>query len=329
MHVGATVQVSCSIFFDSQKEDLLSNKENKQWIITLLSDHLKSHGCHTEHARTDADLLIIQTAIAAANGTTKSTVLVADDTDILILLCFHTQPTTTNIYLHPEPLCGPKKAPRCWSIAVLINILGPQVCNNVLFAHVILGCDTISHIYGQRKGDALKLMRTNQVLQVQADVFCDPDSTKTDETVAGEKAIVTIYKGLLGDILDFLKMQRFLNKVGSSTSHVKPEALPPSSAAAKFHSMPVKLWMGYGDHMKPEDRGWYEKGGKYMPVLTDKEAAPKELLEVLCCNCKMGCSTKHCSCRRNGLDCSTGCGQCRGVCTNMTNLKDDDRDNEM
>ncbi len=99
MHFRATVQVSVSMVFDGQKEDFLSNKENKQWCITLLSDHLKSHRCHTY-----ADLLIVQTAIAAANRTTNSTVLVADDTDILILLCFHTQPTTT------------KKAPRCWSM---------------------------------------------------------------------------------------------------------------------------------------------------------------------------------------------------------------------
>ncbi len=53
---------------------------------------------------------------------------------------------------------------------------------------------------------------------------------------------------MLGDTLDFLKLQRFLNKVGSSTSHVKLEALPPSSAAAKFHNMRVYLhvqqWMG-------------------------------------------------------------------------------------
>ncbi len=35
--------------------------QNKQWFITLLSDHLKSHRCHTEHAKTDADLLIVQT----------------------------------------------------------------------------------------------------------------------------------------------------------------------------------------------------------------------------------------------------------------------------
>ncbi len=84
-------------------------------------------------------------------------------------------------------------------------------------------------------------MCTNQVFQEQADVFCDPDSTKTDVTVAGEKAIVTIYKGLSGDTLDFLKLQHFLNNVGNGTSHVKLEVLPTTSAAAMFHSMYVYL----------------------------------------------------------------------------------------
>ncbi len=166
MHVGAIVQVSGSMFCGGRKEDFPSNKENKQRFIILLSDHLKSHGCHTEHARTYADLLIAHTAIAFANWTTKLTVLVADDTDILILLCFHTQPTSTNIYLCPEPHDGTKKALGYWSIAVLINILGPQVYNNVLFAHVILGCDTISYIYGQRKRDALKCFRSRLMYSV-------------------------------------------------------------------------------------------------------------------------------------------------------------------
>ncbi len=100
-------------------------------------------------------------------------------------------------------------------------------------------------------------MCTNQVLQEQADVFRNPDSNTTYVTVAGEKAIVTICKALLGDTLDFLKLQRFLNKVGSSTSYVKLEALFPSSAAAKFHNICVYLhvqqWMGHRDHMKPDD----------------------------------------------------------------------------
>ena len=45
-------------------------------------------GCQVRHARGDADMLIVQTAIQSASR--SSTVLVDDDTDLLILLCFHT-----------------------------------------------------------------------------------------------------------------------------------------------------------------------------------------------------------------------------------------------
>ena len=330
--VGATVQFSGSMIFNGRKEDFLSNKENKQRFITLLCDHLERHGCHTEHARADADLLIVQTAIVAAANMPKPTLLVADDTDILVLLCFHSPSTMTNIYLRPEPRVGMKKAPRCWNIAVLRTILGPLVCNHMLFVHAILGCDTTSHIYGLGKGVALKLMRSNQVFPKLADTFRDPNSTQEDVVIAGEHAIVLCYKGQTGDKLDFLRLQRFHQRVLSSTSCVKPEVLPPTSAAAKFHSMRVYLqvqqWIGHADHVKPEDWGWYEKGGKYMPVLTNKDAAPLELLEVVRCGCKMGCSTKQCSCRKHGLDCSTGCGQCRGICSNVTSLDIDEEDNE-
>ena len=45
--------------------------------------------------------------------------------------------------------------------------------------------------------------------------------------------------------------------------------------------------------------------------------APKALLKVVRCSCKMGCDTLRCSCSKAGLDCSTGCGQCRCICANM------------
>ena len=86
--------------------------------------------------------------------------------------------------------------------------------------------------------------------------------------------------------------------------------------------------MGHGDHVKPEDWGWYERGGKYLPGLTDKEAAPIELLEVVSCDCKMGCSTRRYTCSQHGLDCFTGCGQRRGVCINVTCLEYDETDGE-
>ncbi len=195
IHVGGPVQVSGSMVFNGKKHDFLSNKDNKQRFLNLLDEHLRQHGCCNYHASADADLLIAQTAINSAERTGKSTVVVADDTDILVLLCYHTKSTTRNLYLRPEPRYGAKKLPRCWNIVVLKSKLGPQVCDSMLFVHAFLGCDTTSHIHGFGKAVALKMIRTNTNFQEQAKIFENPNSSKAEIISAGEKAMVLLYKG--------------------------------------------------------------------------------------------------------------------------------------
>lgn len=56
------------------------------------------------------------------------------------------------------------------------------------------------------------------------------------------------------------------------------------------------------------------------PLYTDAAAAPEDLLHVVKCNCKTDCATSRCSCRRHGLFCTGGCGECRGDgCMNSVN----------
>ena len=140
----------------------------------------------------------------------------------------------------------------------------------------------------------LKLTGNTSFLE-QALVFSTPSNTHAAVIAAGEKALVLIYKGLPNDTLDFLRFQRFHQKVGSSTSLVQPEVLPPSSAAAAYHSqhvcMQVQEWMGTAADMSAEQWGWYKEGDKLMPMLTYKSAAPATLLDVIRCNCKSSCST--------------------------------------
>ena len=89
-YVGATVQVLGSMVFKGKREDFLSNKGNKHRFTTLLHDHLERQGFHTEQATADTDLLLVQTDIAASENMSIPTVLVGEDTDLLVLLCFHT-----------------------------------------------------------------------------------------------------------------------------------------------------------------------------------------------------------------------------------------------
>ncbi len=76
--------------FNGKKKDFLSNsKENVAAVITLLDEHLRRNGYHPECASADSDdqlLDIVQTATATSKRGDTPTVIVADDTDILILL---------------------------------------------------------------------------------------------------------------------------------------------------------------------------------------------------------------------------------------------------
>ena len=91
----------------------------------------------------------------------KPTVVVADDTDILVLLCWHASTSTMSIYFRPEPRQVQKKAPRSWNIAVMQTMLGPDLCSNIIFIHALLGTDTTSSLYEIGKQVSLKLMSTH------------------------------------------------------------------------------------------------------------------------------------------------------------------------
>jgi len=106
-------------------------------------------------------LLIEKTTIESASH--SNTVLVGDDTDLLDLLCFHTPIDCSHeIHFRPGVKSGTHKLPRCWNIKLTKRVLGLSVCENILFGHASLGCDTTSRVFGIGKGVALKLLRSNE-----------------------------------------------------------------------------------------------------------------------------------------------------------------------
>jgi len=64
-----------------------------------LCAELRKSGVHTEDPKQDADLLIVQTAVAASLN--QAIVVVGDDTDLLVQLCFHALLNRSNIYFRP------------------------------------------------------------------------------------------------------------------------------------------------------------------------------------------------------------------------------------
>ena len=98
-----------------------------------------------DSAKQDADVLIVQTTIASAQS--KDTILVGDDTDLLVLLLHHAAAdiNSNDIFLSPENTKASKasKTKRAWCIKQCKPLLGSKLCEHLLFMHASL------HVYHQ------------------------------------------------------------------------------------------------------------------------------------------------------------------------------------
>ncbi|KAK7108065.1 hypothetical protein V1264_015867 [Littorina saxatilis] len=150
----------------------------------------------------------------------------------------------------------------------------------------------------------------------------------------GEKLLVDIYKGNDGDTLDKLRLVKYHEKVFTGSKQVQPKVLPPTSAAAKYHSYrvfyQVQEWacLGTSLELMPEEWGFQLQRGQLLPVHTDIPPAPEELMNIIRCGCTTDCSSQRCSCRKVGLSCTTACGQCRGISCLNSMLPMDEEEEE-
>lgn len=187
---GVTVTFSEDMKLTMKKVNFLANCTNKQLFINLLGSYLEKK-CKVFHAPGDTDVLIVEKTVESA--LLKDTALVGEDTDLLIL-CYHATLDSHNIFFRPELKKNVKK-PKVWNIQAVKVQLGPEICSNILFLHVVLGCDTTYHLYGIGKGTALKKFKLNPLFREQATVFSKESANCEKVCIAGERALVMLYLG--------------------------------------------------------------------------------------------------------------------------------------
>ena len=66
----------------------------------MLGEALEKCSCRSCYASADADLLIVQKAIESAVNTDN--ILVADDTNLLVLFCYHASLDSCSLYFRPK-----------------------------------------------------------------------------------------------------------------------------------------------------------------------------------------------------------------------------------
>ena len=152
----------------------------------------------------------------------------------------------------------------------------------------------------------------------------------------GEKLLVRLYKGNYSDTLDKLRLVKYHEKMSTGSKQIQPKVLPPTTAAAKYHSYrvyyQVQEWacLGTSLTLMPEEWGFQLRRGQLLPVNTDIPPAPEELLKIVRCGCTTDCSSQRCSCRKVGLSCTAACGHCRGTsCLNSMLPMDEDDETDI
>ena len=309
---GPAVLFDPDMLVTLKKDKFLSNQVNKQKFINLLSENLEHAGYSTRHAKGDADVMIVDTAITKARD--QTTVLIGEDTDLLVLLLYHAEMDAKELFFRPEPRQRDMTVRKLWDIKKTKTVLGRNVTSSILFVHALLGCDTTSRVHGIGKGIALKKAKINAQFRQLAGVFNRSDSSREDVIEAGEKALLSVFNAASTESLNSLRYTKYCQKVATGNVCLQPENLPPTSSAASFHSLRVYLqvqeWKQ--NQLRPQDWGWRLSDGRLLPILTDRPPAHQSLLEMIRCNCRTDCNTQRCSCKKHGLECSSACGVCKG-----------------
>ena len=316
--------------FVGKKEDFLSRPCNKQGLIDLVTEELQMKDCKVINASGDADVDIVKAAIKASQH--QPTTLIGEDTDLLILLLYYADTNNKGLYFRSDK----STVPKVYDISEMKQVLGSDLCSQLLFIHAFTGCDTTSRIYNVGKKSAFqKLANGELTIQTCANAFLLPNQTKNVIEDLGSKVMAVMFGGKSTDSLASLRYNLFSKRIISAKSFVTPERLPPTESSTKYHCLRVyyqiMVWIGKGSDMNAVDWGWKLEDNRFVPVMTEKTAAPKSLLQMVHCNCTTACRTPRCSCRGYGLPCTPACGPCQVEnCENPHNqpLREEECDND-
>ena len=128
------------------QQTFLSSEYNKSQFISLLRIYLEADGNIVYIADGDADIMIVKFTLEYAGQECDANV-VADDTDVLVLLMYHWKQSMAEVYFLSEV----KKNMMVWKICDLVTKAGQVITSHLLFLHAWTGCDTTSATFGHGK----------------------------------------------------------------------------------------------------------------------------------------------------------------------------------
>jgi hypothetical protein len=208
----------------TSKHAFFSNAKNKDRLIKKLMEKFESKGLTVKQSNADADWLIVSVAMDVAQTANAPVVVVANDTDLLVMMVGQ---ATSSMDLHM--LFG-RNPLNLYSIGE-IQTAFHSVKQHLMFIHAITGCDTVSALYNQGKKKALALFGGDDNWNC-LDVFTGADSSHEDIARVGEVFLLQLYGARQVKSLDkyrYMMYFRSVNRTSISSSGFKLESLPPTS----------------------------------------------------------------------------------------------------
>ena len=99
------------------------------------------------------------------------------------------------------------------------------------------------------------------------------------------------------------------NALVSANKDIDPATLPPIERASHFHSLHVyfelqrTIMLTIDTRLQPTELGWKRIDELLVPTMTDSPVAPKELLEVIRCNCHQKIRAAPCNVNVERMNC--------------------------
>ena len=133
-------------------------------------------------------------------------------------------------------------------------------------------------------------MEKSEEVQGISRLFNCDNVTQEQVAEAGLRLSVLMYQGKSEDSLN-LRCVRYMHLISDSVSKIKPEILPQTERAAHFHCLRVYLQVTQWKHLMavgidPLHWGWKRVKDKFVPIMTDLEPAPSDILNIIRYKCK-------------------------------------------
>ena len=317
----------CSMSFPSGKQVIITGPDPEP-VEVGVGPRL------TKITHEEADVIMVYHMIDEALKGRSRIRVVSDDTDVFLILCYHLHMLTNKL---PKDTQISMEAVSSGRSVISINDVvknHSEIIPNILGAHALTGCDTVSSFSGIGKVTVFKKINVYTGKLSLGDLF-----TPIDDIIhSASKFTATLYGHSSESSITDMHAAIFTRKLAGKRN-VPPllSSLPPTLAAFRPHCMRAHLqtaiWKA-ADKPAPPDlnplhHGWQKCGYYLQPTYTEPEqpAGPDEVLNLVRCGCNTGCSTRFCTCAKNSIPCTLFC-KCKSQCQNPTRATESDDEDQ-